>query len=217
MTDTLQNFSSFPQEVQSFSILELFSQAGGFQWPILAVLIAGLIILMLRMVRLIRDDLAARPLKQLSLDSITLSALLEARKRAADSLYTQLLSGLIQLHRNPEAMGREVSDIATASHAAYERTQRIVNYCSSTAGGLGLLGTLVGIYALFSTGTRDAQTIFAGIAIAVVSTLLGIITSILLEFFEAVMHGYVSRYIESAQMWAQKVRSYILSITEGDV
>ena len=217
MTDTLQNFSSFPQEIQSFSILELFSQAGGFQWPILAVLIAGLIILMLRMVRLIRDDLAARPLKQLSLNSITFSALLEARKRAADSLYTQLLSGLIQLHRSPEAMGREVSDIATASHAAYERTQRMVNYCSSTAGGLGLLGTLVGIYALFSTGTRDAQTIFAGIAIAVVSTLLGIITSILLEFFEAVMHGYVSRYIESAQMWAQKVRSYILSITEGDV
>jgi len=217
MTDTLQNISTLPPEVQSFSILELFGQAGGFQWPILAVLIAGLIVLMLRIVRLFRDDLAARPLKRLRLDTLTLSALTEARHRSADSLYTQLLSGVLQLHRSPEAMGREVSDIATAAHAAYERTQRMVNYCSSTAGGLGLLGTLVGIYALFSTGTRDAQTIFAGIAIAVVSTLLGIITSILLEFFEAVMHGYVSRYIESAQVWAQKVRTHVLSLSGEDI
>ncbi len=214
MTETLQDSMPLPPEIQTFSILELFSQAGGFQWPILAVLIAGLMVLMLRVVRLFRDHLAARPLMQLRLESITLVNLTNARRSASDSLYTRLLTGVLQLHRNPEAMGREVSDVATAAHTAYQRTQRIVTYCSSTAGGLGLLGTLVGIYALFSAGTRDAQTIFAGIAIAVVSTLLGIVTSILLEFFEAVMHGYVSRYIESAQVWAQKVRNRVLVLSE---
>ncbi len=217
MTNTLQEVPILSPEVHSFSILELFSQAGGFQWPILAVLIAGLIVLMQRVVRLVRENLAARSLRELKLESISIPSLWSAHRNAADSLYTRLLSGILQLHRSPEAMGQEVSEIATAAHAAYQRTQRIVNYCSSTAGGLGLLGTLVGIYALFSTGTRDAQTIFAGIAIAVVSTLLGIVTSILLEFFEAVMHGYVSRYIESAQGWAQRVRSRMLSIAEEDV
>ena len=216
MTEILQDSTLLSQEIQTFSILELFSQAGGFQWPILAVLTAGLIVLMLRVVRLVRDHLAARPLMRLRLDSITYAALTNAQRSAADSLYTRLLSGMLQLHRNPEAMGREVSDVATAAHTAYRRTQRIINYCSSTAGGLGLLGTLVGIYALFSAGTRDPQTIFAGIAIAVVSTLLGIVTSILLEFFETLMHGHVSRYIESAQVWAQKVRSRVLFLSEED-
>lgn len=213
MTETLQNTLPLPQEILTFSILELFSQAGGFQWPILTVLIAGLIVLMLRVVCLFRDHSAARPLMRLHLDSITLSALSSAQRAADDSLYTRLLSRMLQLHQSPQAMGREVIDVAAAAHAAYQRTQRIVNYCSSTAGGLGLLGTLVGIYALFSAGTRDAQTIFAGIAIAVVSTLLGIVTSILLELFEAVMHGCVSRYIASAQVWAQKVRSRVLSLS----
>ena len=215
MTETIQEVA-LPQEVQAFSILELFSQAGGFQWPILAVLIAGLVVLMLRIVRLFRDHLAARPLIRLNVELTNLSALNNVQQVARDSLYTRFLSGVLQLHRSPEAMGREVSDVAAAAHAAYARTQRVITYCSSTAGGLGLLGTLVGIYALFSTGTRDAQTIFAGIAIAVVSTLLGIVTSILLEFFEAVTHGYVSRYIESAQAWAQKVRSRVLCLSEEE-
>ncbi|MDE2700289.1 MAG: hypothetical protein OXI23_15570, partial [Gemmatimonadota bacterium] len=62
MTETLQDSTLLLQEIQTFSILELFGQAGGFQWPILAVLTAGLIVLMLRVVRLVRDHLAARPL-----------------------------------------------------------------------------------------------------------------------------------------------------------
>ncbi len=212
MKADIQDTSLPLQDIQSFSILELFSQAGGFQWPILAVLIAGLIVLMLRVVRLLRDHLSARPLMRLRLESTTIPVLMDARHRVADSLYARFLSGILQLRHSPEAIGHEVSDIATAAHSAYARTQRIVTYCSSTAGGLGLLGTLAGIYALFSAGTRDPQTIFAGIAIAVVSTLLGIVTSILLEFFETVMHGYVSRYIESAQTWAQEVRSHLLAL-----
>ena len=216
MTEILQDTSFFAPEVQSFSILELLGQAGGFQWPILAVFIAGMVVLMLSVVRLFQDHSSARSLMLLPLDSISYSTLKHAQSTASDSLYTRLLSGMLQLYRSPEAMGREVSAIATAAHHAYQRTQRMIHYCSSTAGGLGLLGTLVGIYALFSTGTRDAQTIFAGIAIAVVSTLLGIVTSILLEFFETMMHGYVSRYIESAQTWAQGVRSQIMTWSEDE-
>ncbi len=211
MIETLQDTTTFFSPEQSFSILELLGQAGGFQWPILAVFIAGIVILMLCVVRLTDDYLAARPLMRLHLESMSYTDLIKAQREISDSLYTRLLSGMLQLHNSPEAMGRELSDIAASARATYQRTQRIITYCSSTAGGLGLLGTLVGIYALFSTGTRDAQMIFAGIAIAVVSTLLGIVTSILLEFFEAVMHSYMSRYIESAQTWAQKVRSQIMS------
>ena len=157
MTETIQEVA-LPQEVQAFSILELFSQAGGFQWPILAVLIAGLVVLMLRIVRLFRDHLAARPLIRLNVELTNLSTLEDVQHIARDSLYTRLLSGVLQLHRSPEAMGREVSDVAAAAHAAYARTQRVITYCSSTAGGLGLLGTLVGIYALFFHGyTRCAD------------------------------------------------------------
>ena len=85
MTGTMQEVA-LPQEVQAFSILELFSQAGGFQWPILAVLVAGLVVLMLRIVRLCRDQLAARPLKRLNVELTNLSTLEDVQHIASDSL-----------------------------------------------------------------------------------------------------------------------------------
>ena len=72
-----------------------------------------------------------------------------------------------------------------------------------------------GIYALFSAGTRDAQTIFAGIAIAVVSTLLGIVVSIVLELLETITHGWASRYVEAAEAWANQVRYSLMAKGNG--
>ena len=132
-----------------------------------------------------------------------------------DSLYRRLLAGMLQVWHNapePAALGQESGTVLEAARAAYGRTQRMVGFFSSTAGGLGLLGTLVGIYALFSAETRDAQTIFAGIAIAIVSTLLGIVVSIILELLEALVHSWASRYMERAEEWAAAVRYRLLAL-----
>ena len=131
-----------------------------------------------------------------------------------NSLYARLLKGLLHVHRAGgtfHALGQEVHTVAEAARATYVRTERLVLYCSSTAGGLGLLGTLAGIYALFSTGTRDPQTIFAGIAVAVVSTLLGIVVSLVLELLETVAHRWASRYVETAEEWAGRIRYRLMT------
>ena len=191
------------------SALDLLEQAGGFQWPILAVLAAGLVVLMLCLVRLFFDRRASGRLIRLPVDSATRDELEAALTRSDRSLYARFLKGLLVVHRAGgafHALGQEIKSISAAAHANYQRTERLVAYCSSTAGGLGLLGTLVGIYTLFSAGTRDPQVIFAGIAIAVVSTLLGLVVSILLEFLETLAHRWASRYTESAEAWAARIR-----------
>ena len=195
------------------SLLELFTQAGGFQWPIFAVLLAGLMTLTLAAVRLLSDWHAARPMREFPVRSAEAASLNAALRRSQDSLYRRLLQGMMQVwQRTPSALGQESGTVLDAARAAYGRTQRLVGFFSSTAGGLGLLGTLVGIYALFSAETRDAQTIFAGIAIAIVSTLLGIVVSIILELVEALVHSWASRYMERAEQWASSVRYRLLAL-----
>lgn len=198
------------------SLLELFSQAGGFQWPILAVLVAGLLVLAARFVRLFFDRLAARRLKRMPVDSLHLADLALVLGASGESLYARLLSGMLEVWRacpgDASALGQEVGSVAGAARATYARTERLVAFLSSSAGGLGLLGTLVGIYVLFSSGSRDAETVFAGIAIAVVSTLLGIVVTIVLELLETAVQGWTSRYIEAAENWAAAVRYRLMAL-----
>lgn len=198
------------------SLMTLFAQAGGFQWPILAVLVAGLLVLASGSVRLFFDGLTARRLRRMPVDTIDEADLARELKASADSLYARLLSGMLKVWRacpgDASALGQEARTIADAARATYARSERLVAFLSSSAGGLGLLGTLVGIYVLFSSGSRDAETVFAGIAIAVVSTLLGIVVTITLELLETAVQGWLSRYIESAESWAAAIRYRLMTL-----
>ena len=126
MLDTLQIPALVP-EVQSFSILELLSQAGGFQWPILIVLVAGLIVLMQSMVQLFQDHLAARPLIRLHLESNSIRTLVDLQRTASSNLYTRLLSRMLEFQHSPGAMGREISEVASTAHTALSEDP--ANYC----------------------------------------------------------------------------------------
>ena len=197
------------------STLELMGQAGGFQWPILAVFVVGLGALMLCLVRLFLDRRAARRLIELPIETATRDQFELALQPIHINLHAQLLHSLLAVDGAGgayRAMGQEIRSVAAIANADYLRTERLVSYCSSTAGGLGLLGTLVGIYTLFSAGARDPQVIFAGIAVAVVSTLLGLVASLLLELLETLAHRWASRYVELAAVWASRIRLRLMTL-----
>ena len=198
------------------SLLTIFSQAGGFQWPLLGVLLAGLLVLAIRFVQSFFDRRAARILRGLPIQNAQVKDLSQALAGCDDSLHARILTGMLELwHAGAPAVaiGQEVRALIDTARAAYTRTERVVSFLSSTAGGLGLLGTLTGIYLLFSAGTRDAETIFAGIAVAVVSTLLGIVVTIVLELLESLLHAWTSRYVEAADEWGARIRYRLIALT----
>lgn len=197
------------------SLLTVFSHAGGFQWPLLGILLAGLLVLAVRFAHSAFDRRAARSLQGMALGKATPEDFARVLNVCDDSLYARILAGILELwHAGAPvaAIGQEARGLVSAAHAAYARTERIVGFLSSAAGGLGLLGTLVGIYLLFSAGTRDAEAIFAGIAIAIGSTLLGIVVTIVLEFLEALLHAWASRHVEAANEWGAQVRYRLLAL-----
>ncbi len=200
------------------SLLVVFSQAGGFQWPLLGILMAGLLVLAVRFMHSFFDRRAARSLKCLSLKEIQSDDLSRVLAASEDSLYARILEGMLELWQAgapADAIGQEARSLVDTARAAYRRTERVVGFLSSTAGGLGLLGTLTGIYILFSAGTRDAETIFAGIAVAIVSTLLGVVVTIVLELLEALLHAWASRHVEAADEWGSQIRYRLAALRAG--
>lgn len=207
---------SAPETFSVGSLIDLAGQAGGFQWPIFGVLVVGLLLLATHFVRLLFDQRAARALHRLPLDDLHTDDLRSVVEQSADSLYARLAMGVVELWASgadSAALGQEAAHLVAVAGAPQKRTERIITFLSGTAGGLGLLGTLVGIYVLFAAGARDAQTIFAGIGIAVISTLLGIVASVVLELFEVLAHGWASRYLARAEEWATRLRYRLLELS----
>jgi len=206
-TDTTAFADSTDQA--TISGFELITQAQGFEWPIFSILAVGIFVLSTYVYRQLRDRKTARTIKTIVAESTQLTDLIVALQTEGQGLYHRIARGILKTWESgadASSTGAEVQAQVASAHAAYMRTHRIITFLSSAAGGLGLLGTLVGIYLLFSTGSRSPEVIFGGISLAIVSTLLGIVVSIILELLESMTHSWVSSYHEEATEWGDDIR-----------
>ena len=212
--DTTEVFPvNSPSSAQN--ILDVISLAGGFQWPILGVFVLGLALLAQTMIGVYRDHVSTKLLRSLDLEHVKTGDLRSAADLAGQSTYHVLLRGLLrrlELDAEHSSLVRVVSGVLKTKAEDLEITRRVVAYCSSAAGGLGLAGTLVGIYASFASAGTDPNTVFMGISLAVVSTLLGIAASLLLEAADTAVMRYTTRHLAEARAWGETVAERLVSL-----
>ena len=197
------------------NILDVIGLAGGFQWPILGVFVLGLALLAQIIVGIYRDHVSATTLRSLDIEYVTTADLRSASTLEGQSTHHLLLRGLLrcfQLDTKHSSLVRAVSGILKAKEESLGITRRIVAYCSSAAGGLGLAGTLVGIYVSFASAGTDPNTVFVGISLAVVSTLLGIAASLMLEAADTLVMRFTARHLADSRAWGESVAERLVSL-----
>ncbi|MYD20360.1 MAG: hypothetical protein F4X05_12045 [Rhodothermaceae bacterium] len=197
------------------NILDVIGLAGGFQWPILGVFVLGLALLAQIIVGTYRDHVSATTLRKLDIERVSTRDLRSAATLEGHSTYHLLLRGVLrrfQLDTEHSSLVRAVSGILKAKEESLGITRRVVAYCSSAAGGLGLAGTLVGIYVSFASAGTDPNTVFVGISLAVVSTLLGIAASLMLEAADTFVMRFTSRHLADSRAWGEGVAERLISL-----
>ena len=197
------------------NILDVIGLAGGFQWPILGVFVLGLALLAQIIVGTYRDHVSATMLRKLDIERVSTRDLRSAATLEGQSTYHLLLRGVLrrfQLDTEHSSLVRAVSGILKAKEESLGITRRVVAYCSSAAGGLGLAGTLVGIYVSFASAGTDPNTVFVGISLAVVSTLLGIAASLMLEAVDTFVMRFTSRHLADSRAWGEGVAERLISL-----
>lgn len=190
------------------SILEFIALAGGFEWPILGVFVLGLGALMHTLVRLYQDDRQSRELRQMDMSGMITKDIRNAAKLPGQSVYHSILSGLTRHGQFAPDHGGRIKTVAAAVAAqqeAFTLTHRLVIYCSGAAGGLGLAGTMVGMYLSFAAAGTDPRTVFTGISLALVSTLLGVVASLILEAANTFVNHFASKYLAQGREWGEDV------------
>ncbi len=203
--DTLASASD-PSAAQN--ILDIIGLAGGFQWPILLVFVLGLAALMNTLVRLYHDGVQSKSLRNMDTDSMEARDFQSEAEKPGQSIYHNLLQRLLRRSQFTSDHGgllKTVGAVISDQQESFSLTNKLVTYCSSAAGGLGLAGTLVGMYSSFAAAGTDPNTVYVGISLALVSTLLGVAASLILEAAETFVSRYAGKHLAKGRAWGENV------------
>jgi biopolymer transport protein ExbB len=184
------------------SVLELLFAGGWVMWPILALSVLALAIIVERFWTLRRKAVIPRGLGEevrdwaarRQLDPAHIEAL-----RLNSPLGELLAAGLSVRHRPRELIKERIEDVGR--HVVHQ-LERFLNSLGTIAGVaplLGLLGTVVGMIHMFldimAAGVGDANQVAGGIGEALISTAAGLLVAIPALMFYRYFRGLVLQYV----------------------
>ncbi|MDZ7292795.1 MAG: MotA/TolQ/ExbB proton channel family protein [candidate division KSB1 bacterium] len=195
-------------------------QGGVIMYPIYLVFIIGLGVLVYQMVRIVFDKKRMKPIRANIERSLSpqqeefdrKSAVLGIWKIVAEypqSLMAQLFEKLCGLwHRDPsaESLQTEIQGYMETTKERYELLRSFTVLLSDTAGALGLLGTVWGMYITFMPGKLESSQVILGMGTALVTTIGGLVVSILLNFGIAFVHNTFLTHLGYIEEQADKFR-----------
>ena len=187
---------------------------GAFVWPILAVGLLGLLLLVERVWYLRRQ-----PELNPTTDRVRMAlryegpGAAEAIVSAGASDLDRVLKAAVDNARAPRAEREAALEAALiAEESRLGRSLAVLGACAGIAPLLGLLGTVTGMISTFEVitqhGTGNPRLLSGGISVALITTQLGLLVAIPL----ILGHAWTSRAVERREAILEEARNTVLSV-----
>lgn len=211
---------------------------GGIGYVIMGVLTVGLFLIFLKGLELLMDQYHSRPLRKasfanmnlteighLAADAIEGSSKEDAKNRHESSYfihsglkvrYSILGKGvehLLSFYRavgNASNMQQELMTFVDQQIEKFEAFRNRLHFLSDSAGALGLMGTVWGVFLTFFGGNLDSEKILNGMGVALITTLLGLVVSLIINFFGTEIYSAFSRRMGVVTEKADELRLRLL-------
>ena len=193
----------------------LVEQAGPLRWPIFAVFALGLVLVIGKMYELIADRRVSRALMKQDFRTGSLTAISQIVAAQPESMAASLQSAMLNVfHTRPiEGMLHdEISNFVTSQQDLFGVFRRRMDFLADAAGALGLMGTVWGMFEVFFQGTSDKDVILRGMGIALITTLLGLVVSIILNLCATELSTFFERQLEKVSKKSDELRFRLLEI-----
>lgn len=174
-------------EQSLFDRLKAFMHDGGIlMWPIAALLIFGLILVIERFLFLSIKSYTIRYRSVINLcETDQIEEAREKAKKLHGSVGKVIQAALLKKYSSRAEAEKAIEEVFAAETPAIERGLSSISIMASTAPLLGLLGTVMGMIELFQVitmhGTSDPKLLAGGISIALITTEAGLIVAIPLQ------------------------------------
>jgi len=193
-----------PQEVaadDSFVnvLVQRFNEGGEYMWPVLISLIIGLAISFERIITLNRADINTRKFivtVKGALEEGGISSAEEVCANTRGPVAAVFQAGLLRHDEGIDAVEKAIVSYGSIEMSFLERGLVWLSLFISLAPMFGFLGTVVGMVAAFdsieSAGDISPSLVAGGIKVALLTTVFGLITAIILQFF----YNYITSKID---------------------
>ena len=188
---------------------DLTEQAGWFRWFILGVLVIGLFLIIKQCFELWDDRRRGAKLIGMRIGELTVDRLEARVMDESNHMLARLMATLLNVYRSSGVAIMLHEEMANFIHMEQERfstfKQRI-DFLSDSAGAFGLLGTVWGIFLVFSQRDLDPQNILGGMGLALITTLLGLVVSIILNLCLTEVSNIFTRRLDTVAAKADELR-----------
>lgn len=195
---------------------EVVEQAGPLRWPIFVVLALGLVLVAGKLYELVRDRVVSRPLFEGDLRSADLAFITAHVSKQESSMLASLQSAMLNVFHTRPTEGMlhdEIANFVSFQQDQFGVFRRRMEFLSDTAGALGLMGTVWGMFTVFFQGTSDKDVILRGMGIALITTLLGLVVSIILSLSATELATFFGRRLEAISKKSDELRFRLLELS----
>ncbi|MEZ4698938.1 MAG: MotA/TolQ/ExbB proton channel family protein [Rhodothermales bacterium] len=193
----------------------LTEQAGPLRWPIFLVFIIGMFLVTLKWFELMSDRRESKDLEHVDFRLMGLPQIIKTISGQKDSMLARLhatMLNVFQSQQNQADLHDEIANYIRYQQDRFDTFKRRVDFMSDTAGALGLLGTVWGIFTVFSQGLLDDQVILTGMGFALITTLMGLIVSIILNLSSTEVFGFFNRRLERIGAKSDELRFRLMEL-----
>ncbi len=202
----------------SFSMSNLWAlteKAGPLRWPIFVVFVIGVFLVCFKLFELMADQRESRNIETLEFRTMGLQQIIRTISGQRESMLSRLHAIMLNVFNSQQAnadLHDEIANFVQFQQDRFDTFRRRVDFLSDTAGALGLLGTVWGIFTVFSQGLLDDQVILTGMGFALITTLLGIIVSIILNLSSTEVSSYFNRRLDRIAEKSDELRFRLMEL-----
>jgi biopolymer transport protein ExbB/TolQ len=193
----------------------LTQQAGPLRWPIFFVLAFGLVQVFVKLYELIRDRSVSQALYATDYGRASLDEITRLVSGQEESMLSSLQSTMLNVFHTRPGEGLlhdEITNFVAFQQDQFSVFRRRMEFLSDTAGALGLMGTVWGMFTVFFQGTAQQDVILRGMGIALITTLLGLVVSIVLNFAATELSSFFSKRLEQVSMKSDELRFRLMEL-----
>lgn len=212
---SLVPFQSAPGGFALGDFWSLTQQAGPLRWPIFFILGVGLVQVFAKLHELMRDRRVSKALSSIDLTTATLPQISTYVAQQEESMLSSLQSTMINVFQTRSSEGMlhdEISNFVSFQKDQFGTFRRRMEFLSDTAGALGLMGTVWGMFTVFFQGTSEQDVILRGMGIALITTLLGLVVSIILNFSATELSTFFGKRLEQVSRKSDELRFRLLEL-----
>jgi len=172
------------EQQEKLTVWKIVKMTDWLFWPFILIIATGIMLITYRTLFEHREKTRSQALMQEKIRANGIRGLVQIMRggnptRASRLMY-QMITTFDKTNR-AEPIGDDINQYLVAEKDSFETFNRINGFLSESAGALGLLGTVWGIFQTFHAGKLDGPVILQGMSVALVTTLVGLIISLALN------------------------------------